>query len=195
MSFRVPAARSTRFDEDGMTGYSAGEDLDFSIRVKAHGSLIQAGGAQLRHRHPVDDSSSREIHLERWILSREYLVHKHPAHFRYSCFWFSVIVTAVVSMVRLDGPGLRATSRAMKRIVVSEPYARQSTSPRDLEVLRLTSGNGPSAAQRTAIRRRLLAIFGRKTGNRTMGHRAPAHPFESETCHKEAHTEPPTRPR
>lgn len=48
MMWKTSAARAARF-HDGFAGYSQGEDLDFSLRIRRHGKLLMARDAGLLH--------------------------------------------------------------------------------------------------------------------------------------------------
>lgn len=48
--WRTEVARAVGFDA-GFTGYGNGEDLDFSLRARAHGRLVVAGAARVLHLH------------------------------------------------------------------------------------------------------------------------------------------------
>ena len=48
MMWKTADARRARFHE-GFAGYSQGEDLDFSLRIRQYGRLLMARGAELRH--------------------------------------------------------------------------------------------------------------------------------------------------
>jgi GT2 family glycosyltransferase len=50
MMWRTELARATGF-YDGFSGYSSGEDLEFSLRMARHGKLVMAGSAHLEHLH------------------------------------------------------------------------------------------------------------------------------------------------
>lgn len=51
--WRTAAAREIRFNE-GLEGYGLGEDLDFSLRIRAQGALAVAGRARLYHHQAAE---------------------------------------------------------------------------------------------------------------------------------------------
>jgi hypothetical protein len=98
MSFRVTKIPGLRFDEDGLDGYSAGEDLDFSIRASSFGDLYQAPKAYVMHEGSPINRASENEHTRRAIISRHYLVRKHPETFWVSAFWVGIATEWALSL-------------------------------------------------------------------------------------------------
>lgn len=66
MAYRTSVFAHERFDE-GLRGYSFGEDWDFSRRAARYGRLLVAPGAELHHYHsPANRSGARDMCRMRW---------------------------------------------------------------------------------------------------------------------------------
>jgi GT2 family glycosyltransferase len=78
MAYRSSVFAFERFDEH-LTGYSFGEDWDFSKRAARHGRLLVAQGAEVHHYHsPVNRAGNKSLCKMRWQNYRYFFV-KHGA--------------------------------------------------------------------------------------------------------------------
>ncbi len=76
MAFRCSVFAHERFDE-GLIGYSYGEDWDFSKRASRYGRLLVAQGAEVHHYwSPVNRGSAKANCRMRWI-NYKYFVEKY----------------------------------------------------------------------------------------------------------------------
>jgi len=130
MSYRVDAIGETRFDESGLDGYCAGEDLDFSLRMGEKGALVQAQSAFVFHDGAESERADSGEHAYRAIISRYYLVAKYPQRFSRLAFWYSMLGALTIATVSGDRKRVEAVLDAARRL-------RQSahTDPRPSRIL------------------------------------------------------------
>lgn len=72
--WRTAAAREVGFNEQ-FEGYGQGEDLEFSLRVRAHGALYMAGSARVQHLHEPEGRSD-PIRAGYMALHNRYEIHR-----------------------------------------------------------------------------------------------------------------------
>jgi len=89
MMWKTAVARATSFYE-GFEGYAQGEDLEFSLRARAHGKLLVSGAAQVIHFYEVN---GRPMPFDRGHMAvyNRYLIHRRalPERDWRDIAWFS----------------------------------------------------------------------------------------------------------
>jgi GT2 family glycosyltransferase len=88
MMWKTKAARQTGFNE-GFSGYALGEDIDFSLRCRAHGKLVLANTAHVVH---LEDPTGRPGHrrLGYMTIYNRHQIHQYlPNRSRRDIAWFS----------------------------------------------------------------------------------------------------------
>jgi GT2 family glycosyltransferase len=100
MLWKTEVARAEGFNEQFL-GYSNGEDLEFSLRMKRHGRLYVAGRARLLH---IRDSEGRpDVYKMGYMnLYNAYYIHQHcvPRRRWWDAIWF-FYAYGVDSLIRL----------------------------------------------------------------------------------------------
>jgi GT2 family glycosyltransferase len=114
MSYRREVLEQCRFDE-ALAGYAMGEDVDFSLEVRAHGwCLIRTSEARLQHR------SSEANRMDVAELYRTELVNRHRRVTRTTlggsavAFWWSVFGQMLLAIPQ----SLRGTSAQVYRAIL-----------------------------------------------------------------------------
>ncbi len=96
--WRTAPAREIRFNE-GFEGYGIGEDLDFSLRIRAKGTLAVAGPARLSH-YPAAGGRLEAYEMGYTSVRNWYDIHRRclshrtradAAHFVYA-FWTDALI-------------------------------------------------------------------------------------------------------
>ena len=96
--WRTAPAREMRFNE-GFEGYGIGEDLDFSLRIRAKGTLAVAGPARLSH-YPAAGGRLEAYEMGYTSVRNWYDIHRRclshrtradAAHFVYA-FWTDALI-------------------------------------------------------------------------------------------------------
>lgn len=99
MSYRRHVLESLSFDTR-MTGYSLGEDLDFSYRVGKSGRLLVAPAARLRHlRSPVDRLDVRRLTTEQVVWRHSWVSELRGFGVSRRAFWWSAYGDLLLSTI------------------------------------------------------------------------------------------------
>lgn len=129
MSFRAETARRYQFDQDRLSGYSAGEDLDFCLRISEEGELILAPHVTILHNEsPVSRLTRRQTRAQ-LLENTHYLVHKFPERFSVGAFWFSVAARVFESAVRRDRTDLLGVTDGVREILRDRGKIPKVTGP------------------------------------------------------------------
>ncbi len=88
MMWRTDAVREERFFDE-FAGYSNGEDLELSLRMKCHGRLVVAGSARVRHLHEASGRPD-SYELAKMTVRNNYAIHRRciVARRRRDVGWF-----------------------------------------------------------------------------------------------------------
>lgn len=100
MSYRRLVFETISFDT-GMSGYSLGEDLDFSFRAGALGSLFVTGGARLEHLlSPVNRYDARRFSCQALVRRHAFVLAQRERGMSVLAFWWSVMGDMVLTSLK-----------------------------------------------------------------------------------------------
>lgn len=119
MAFRSALLRREEFDESGLTGYSAGEDLDISLRMAEHGALYVAPRTAMLHEESTGERPPMRERVSRGLVNQHYIVTKHSKRLSRSAFWWSLMGRAFIALSVRDSETWRGVSGAA-RVLVSQ---------------------------------------------------------------------------
>lgn len=90
MSFRLDAARRTRFNEEELSGYALGEDVEFCLRIRRYGTLMLAPGTAMRHVYSPTNRLDNRRMAQMSVVNRHSFVRSFPDKFNRLSYWRSV---------------------------------------------------------------------------------------------------------
>lgn len=90
MSFRLDAARRTRFNEKELSGYALGEDVEFCLRIRRYGTLMLAPGTCMRHVYSPTNRLDNRRMAKMSVVNRHSFVRSFPDKFNRLSYWWSV---------------------------------------------------------------------------------------------------------
>lgn len=124
MSFRMPAARDTGFNEEYLCGYSLGEDLEFCLRISRHGVLLIAPRAGMRHMTTPTNRLNSVRLMQMNLVNRHHFVKEFPERFSFSSYAVSVGGLLLGAMWRRDRESLTGIGSGLLQIVRAGHSAR-----------------------------------------------------------------------
>jgi GT2 family glycosyltransferase len=103
MSFRTRAAVSTQFNE-ALPGYALGEDLEFCLRVRRHGSILINTEAWVDHVRSETNRLDYRRFRSADVAHRALFVRSFPERFSWAAYAWSILgLTLLTSVRRLRG--------------------------------------------------------------------------------------------
>jgi GT2 family glycosyltransferase len=115
--WRTALARTLAFNER-FTGYGSAEDLEFSLRIAAHGALVMHRGARLHHLH---DDSGRPDDYQLGYTSTQNAYHIHRTCLRgrtwrdAAWFWYAFVMDSALRSLNLVRPPVARHARRFLR--------------------------------------------------------------------------------
>lgn len=98
MAYRIKAAQTTRFDEDRLHGYAMGEDVEFSVRISAHGSLWIAPDVVMPHTASEVSSPDMRSLFRMYTVNRHHMVASNPDRFSRFALRRTLLATAMLEL-------------------------------------------------------------------------------------------------